>query len=76
VTGMMESALEEFLEESAVRRGKDRDRDGRRGNKKRVEGVWVVCREADRSEVDEPVNEEDEMIWWSWEGKLVGFSDW
>ncbi|KAF8351724.1 hypothetical protein F5887DRAFT_1277530 [Amanita rubescens] len=72
VTSMMESVLEEFLEESGVRRGKD----GRRGNKKRVEGVWVVCREAGRSEVDEPVNEDDEMIWWNWEGKLVGFSDW
>jgi hypothetical protein len=21
-------------------------------------------------------DEEDEMIWWSWDGKLVGFSDW
>lgn len=20
--------------------------------------------------------DDDEMIWWSWEGKLVGFSDW
>jgi len=73
---MMESALEEFLEESGVQRG---DQDGRKtgkGNKKRVEGVWVVCREAGGSEVDEPVNEDDEMIWWSWEGKLVGFSDW
>jgi hypothetical protein len=22
------------------------------------------------------VNEEDDMIWWSWDGKIVGFADW
>lgn len=22
------------------------------------------------------VDEEDEMIWWAWDGKLVGFSEW
>ncbi|TFK63423.1 hypothetical protein BDN72DRAFT_847629 [Pluteus cervinus] len=25
---------------------------------------------------EEEEEEEDEMIWWSWDGKLVGFSDW
>ena len=75
VTTMMESALEEFLEESGLRGGKGRKTG--KGNKKRVEGVWIVCRDAGRFEEDEPVNEEDdEMIWWSWEGKLIGFSDW
>jgi hypothetical protein len=24
----------------------------------------------------EAEKEEDEMIWWSWDGKIVGFSDW
>ncbi|TFK63420.1 hypothetical protein BDN72DRAFT_847624, partial [Pluteus cervinus] len=58
-------------------------------DKGKVEAVWVVpnknegTREffsrghghdegGDRQEEDE----EDEMIWWSWDGKLVGFSDW
>ena len=22
------------------------------------------------------LKEEDEMIWWQWDGKIVGFSDW
>jgi hypothetical protein len=22
------------------------------------------------------VDEDDEMIWWSWDGKIVGFADW
>jgi hypothetical protein len=25
---------------------------------------------------DDEVDEDDEMIWWSWDGKLVGFDDW
>ncbi len=29
--------------------------------------------QADESEVDD---DDDEMIWWSWDGKLVGFSGW
>ena len=69
----MESALKEFLEDSRSAGGeKDKVR------KRRVEGVWVVCRGA-VDESDEPEKEEDEsdeMIWWSWDGKLVGFSDW
>lgn len=52
-------------------------------SKNRVEGVWIKSRkevdEADGSEsstlfVD--VDEMDEMIWWSWDGKIVGFADW
>ena len=27
-------------------------------------------------EDDQEEDEEDEMIWWSWDGKIVGFSDW
>ena len=22
------------------------------------------------------LDEDDEMIWWSWDGKIVGFADW
>ena len=62
---------------------------GTRNNKKkdakRVEGVWVVNCESGvgralpeylGGETDRKESDEDEMIWWSWEGKLVGFSDW
>jgi hypothetical protein len=48
----------------------------------RSEGVWIRCQntasfievkdEADNAAMDE----EDEMIWWTWDGKLIGFSDW
>ena len=56
---------------------------------RKVEGVWVTCREgfqvqesctriedggSERNVVD--TSEENEMIWWSWEGKISGFTDW
>ena len=41
--------------------------------RKEVEGVWVACRD-ENTLYD--ADETDEMIWWSWDGKLVGFSDW
>ena len=52
-------------------------------SKNRVEGVWIKS----RKEVDEgnglesstlstEIDEMDEMIWWSWDGKIVGFADW
>jgi len=51
----------------------------------RVEGVWIRARGGDTRndgergqdwDRDEEVAEEDEWIWWSWDGKLVGFADW
>ena len=72
MTGLMESALKEFLEDSGSVTGGEKDK----GRKRRVEGVWVVCRGAADEEVEGEEDESDEMIWWSWDGKLVGFSDW
>ncbi|KAF5371505.1 hypothetical protein D9615_009584 [Tricholomella constricta] len=57
---------------------------------KTVEGVWVTCRGGlgtavwSKAKDGEAVNvggedgddEWDEMIWWSWDGKIVGFSEW
>ncbi|KDQ52026.1 hypothetical protein JAAARDRAFT_139351 [Jaapia argillacea MUCL 33604] len=59
----------------------------RRGRGAKCEGVYVGCRsgtvvdEEGKSKrgVDEESGDEDEdgeMIWWSWDGKIVGFSDW
>ncbi|KAM6492750.1 hypothetical protein JOM56_012474 [Amanita muscaria] len=54
-------------------------------NTKKVEGVWVVGRgsrigkdevEDEGKEPDDEQYENDDIIWWSWDGKLVGFSDW
>ncbi|KAF9498303.1 hypothetical protein BDN71DRAFT_1443635 [Pleurotus eryngii] len=52
-------------------------------SKSRVEGVWIKARkevdggdgpESPTSSAD--VDEMDEMVWWSWDGKIVGFADW
>jgi len=51
--------------------------------KKHVEGVWITSRVGIQKDTmdealahDPLLKQDDEMIWWSWEGKLVGFSDW
>lgn len=48
-----------------------------KGNK--VQGVWVKARGGstpnDLSSGGD-LAEEDEFIWWSWDGKLAGFADW
>ena len=53
---------------------------GLRGTK--TEGVWITCRSGSTEVVradPEPsklIDEADEMIWWEWDGKIVGFSEW
>ena len=50
----------------------------------KTEGVWVCSKDGPHAEVGldnqdgtmGEVSEEDEMIWWAWEGKIVGFSEW
>ena len=50
--------------------------------KNHLEGVWITSRAGLQKDTmdglahDPLLNQDDEMIWWSWEGKLVGFSDW
>jgi hypothetical protein len=72
--------LEEFLKESGLstREGQpSRKRKGQKG--KTVEGVWITCRDGvirSEPEIEGPQDEENKMIWWSWDGKIVGFSDW
>lgn len=44
----------------------------------KTEGVWISCR-ASSSEAQDDANsvkEEDELIWWQWNGKIAGFSEW
>ncbi|KAF7331482.1 hypothetical protein MKEN_00027000 [Mycena kentingensis (nom. inval.)] len=62
----MQKALDTFWDEA---NGK------KRTSKQKVEGVWVRCR-AESSLAPQSSDEEDEMIWWSWDGKIVGFSEW
>ena len=47
----------------------------------KTEGVWVTCRSGSTEDVGIDYDkvklvEDDEMIWWEWDGKIVGFSDW
>jgi len=51
--------------------------------KNQVEGVWITTKSGLqianpllRRKDDPKTTEDDEMIWWSWDGKLVGFADW
>ncbi|KJA18185.1 hypothetical protein HYPSUDRAFT_70092 [Hypholoma sublateritium FD-334 SS-4] len=58
----------------------------RKNNK--VEGVWITARDGLHVPVanveggaagqggEGPTDDKDEMIWWSWDGKFVGFNDW
>ncbi|KAF8125497.1 hypothetical protein EV363DRAFT_1225895, partial [Boletus edulis] len=51
----------------------------KRTKQSKVQGVWIKSRVsvAQTQEVlEQDLAEEDEMIWWSWDGKLVGFTDW
>lgn len=77
----MESALDAFLAESGLStRDTTLGRPKQRTQKGKVEGVWITCRDGygeaggDGWKVND--DENDEMIWWSWDGKLTGFSEW
>ncbi|KAK0191713.1 hypothetical protein F5146DRAFT_929478 [Armillaria mellea] len=67
ITASMDNFLEQFLGAAGH---------GPRTTKKKtkIEGLWVACQRpsTDLGKGDE----EDEMIWWSWDGKLVGFAGW
>jgi hypothetical protein len=86
----MDGVLGEFLEESGLRGGAGGRKKNGKG-KVKVEGVWVRCLGSDagadteireeqwedgESDDDGEDDEQDEMIWWCWDGKIVGFSDW
>ncbi|KAF9449479.1 hypothetical protein P691DRAFT_759015 [Macrolepiota fuliginosa MF-IS2] len=76
VTKQMEAGLTDFLEESWPSASKD-NRPLKK--KKPVEGVWLTARNGLGSPTQDeasPDHDDNEMIWWSWDGKLVGFADW
>jgi hypothetical protein len=76
----MESALADFLEETWPPTSGSHGPLKNKKNKKQVEGVWITGKgglgSASPPSEDVSVHEDDEMIWWSWDGKLVGFADW
>jgi hypothetical protein len=75
--------------EGGLRDGKKRDRKGKRmegvwvrcrgsevGVDDKGEKVYEGQENGESREGEGDEDEDDEMIWWSWDGKLVGFSDW
>ncbi|KIP10574.1 hypothetical protein PHLGIDRAFT_22200 [Phlebiopsis gigantea 11061_1 CR5-6] len=47
----------------------------------KTEGVWVASAHAGPGApaalaAEAGMHEDDEMIWWAWDGKVVGFADW
>lgn len=83
LTRSLEGMLQAFLADACARDGAQPGKKGpSRGVK--TEGVWVGRRsssvvESVRLDGDgdgEDIDEEDEMIWWVWDGKIVGFADW
>lgn len=79
----MESSLEEFLKKSRSHKQEQEPTNLKRvlGKKKQQssEGVWVTSKAGlNIPESLPPQAEEDldEMIWWSWDGRMVGFSEW
>ena len=76
--------LRDFLVDSGLGDavdGKPRRRHGVAGVK--TEGVLVCCQtNLDDDIISHPtnpvteINEEDELIWWAWDGKLIGFAEW
>ncbi|PCH41727.1 hypothetical protein WOLCODRAFT_163336 [Wolfiporia cocos MD-104 SS10] len=88
LTRTMEKTLETFLKDA---KGDGPSKSEVISKKMKTEGVFVGHRGSDwhavtsmqTRENDEPGSDEedcrfedDEMIWWAWDGKLVGFTDW
>ena len=84
LTRTLEGQLKAFLDDAVVPVAPDGVQTERKKRQRlgvRTEGVWVSCagREVELPQeigTGEEVSEEDEMIWWVWDGKIVGFSEW
>ncbi|OAX35751.1 hypothetical protein K503DRAFT_784850 [Rhizopogon vinicolor AM-OR11-026] len=78
LSGAFDALLDEFLEASGEHSAQNDVKKKKKGGK--VEGVWIRGRKGVTEEMKSIENgdipEEDEMIWWTWDGKLVGFADW
>ena len=76
--------LRDFIVDSGLgdaEDGKPRRRHGVAGVK--TEGVLVGCQSSPDDEsisrstnLVTEISEEDELIWWAWDGKLIGFAEW
>ncbi|KAF9040691.1 hypothetical protein BJ165DRAFT_1350726 [Panaeolus papilionaceus] len=86
VASSLDTLLSDFLNGSCPKRRLDSVNGnvvGRHPSKNKPEGIWITTRHGIRttppqvSSLTSTSEEElDDMIWWSWDGKFVGFADW
>jgi hypothetical protein len=86
----MDSMLRDFLVESGLDGALSTEGDGkprRRGAAGvKTEGVLIGCQTIPENSISHSISpvptttteasEEDELIWWAWDGKLIGFTEW
>lgn len=79
----LESTLQTFLEDAFASNDHRPQSINSRNKHPRVgiatEGVWIGCQYDELHSLSGdrcPEEEDDEMIWWAWNGKIVGFSEW
>ncbi|KAF9457259.1 hypothetical protein BDZ94DRAFT_1228228 [Collybia nuda] len=79
ISASLNGTLDEFLEESGLSIPDEQAKRKKPQRNKGVEGVWITCRDGlakPTPKIEGPHDEENELIWWSWDGKIIGFSDW
>ena len=74
----LDSYLADFLVESGQVPASCNITTKKRTKASKVQGVWIKSRGSNTQieGSEEDLAEEDELIWWSWDGKLAGFTDW
>ncbi|KIK77877.1 hypothetical protein PAXRUDRAFT_834820 [Paxillus rubicundulus Ve08.2h10] len=74
----LDSYIAEFLEGSGETQNSGAESLTKRKKPTKVEGVWIKTNGngAEPKDLGDELAEEDELIWWSWDGKLAGFADW
>ncbi|KAG2014200.1 hypothetical protein CC2G_011042 [Coprinopsis cinerea AmutBmut pab1-1] len=78
VTQALDTNLAAFLAESGIDASCDTIPPAKGPKKQqKPEGVWLANRDGLNSASQHSLNaDQEDMIWWSWDGKLVGFADW
>jgi len=80
LSGAFDGLLDEFLEASNERSTSASVDIKKKKKGGKMEGLWIRSRKRASEQMIENDNgeipEEDEMIWWTWDRKLVGFADW
>jgi hypothetical protein len=86
----MDTMLRDFLVDSGLVSAESTGRDGKprpRGAAGvKTEGVLIGCQTCPENSISHAISpvpatateasEEDELIWWAWDGKLTGFTEW